>query len=229
MVPIYEELWNDAVAAFERGEPQIDPHLSNKANDLRRGVTLIARSAPSVRDAVAAFMKCLAAVCPAQYFYRPDELHVTVLSIISGTELWRREIRRIPQCQRVIRDVLKAHRPFEIKFQGVTASPAGVMIQGFPADNTLAAIRDELRDAFSRNGLGDMLDRRYKISGAHMTVMRFSEPPMRAHTDLKLLLAILKANRDTMFGQTEVDRLQLIFNDWYASADTVRMLGEYEI
>lgn len=222
---IYETLWNDAIAAFERGQPQIDPHLSDKTNDLRRGVTLIFRPSPAVCDAVAAFVDRLTAVCPGQYYYRPEELHVTVLSIISGTELWRREIRRVPACHRVIKHVLKTCPPFEIEFQGVTASPASVMIQGFPVGDSPASIRDELRSAFTQNGLGDMLDRRYKITGAHMTLMRFCKLP----ADLKPLLVFLKENRDTPFGQIEVNRLQLIFGDWYASADRIRTLWEYHL
>lgn len=222
---IYETLWNNAIAAFERGQPQIDPHLSDKTDDLRRGVTLIFRPSPAVCDAAAAFVDHLAAICPDQHYYRPEELHVTVLSIISGTELWQREIRRIPACHRIIKHILKNHSPFEIKFHGVTASPAGVMIQGFPVGKSLASIRDELRSAFTQNGLGNMLDRRYKITGAHMTLMRFCKPP----ADLKPLLAFLRENRDTPFGQIEANRFQLIFGDWYASADKIRMLWEYQL
>ncbi len=222
---IYDTLWNDAISAFERGEPQIDPHLSDKAKDLRRGVTLVFRPSQSMRDAVAVFINRLAVICPGQYFYRPEELHVTVLSIISGTEHWRREIGRIVACRKAITEVLKNHHPFKIKFHGVTASPGTVMIQGFPADDSLAFLRDELRGAFTRNGLGDMLDRRYKITGAHMTIMRFRQPS----SDLKPLISFLQENRETPFGESEVNRLQLIFNDWYASADTVRTLQEYHL
>jgi 2'-5' RNA ligase len=222
---IYEKLWSDAISAFENGQPQIDPHLSDQTKDLRRGVTLVFRPSPPVRDAVADFIHRLAAICPGQHHYRPEELHVTVLSIISGTELWRREIHRLAACRRVIANVLNAHHPFKFKFHGVTASPGAVLIQGFPADDSLTAIRDHLRDAFARHGLGDLLDRRYKITGAHMTAMRFCKPP----ADLKPLLFFLKENRDLPFGEMEVNRLQLIFNDWCASADTVRTLQEYQL
>ncbi|HTR41222.1 MAG TPA: 2'-5' RNA ligase family protein [Pseudomonadales bacterium] len=222
---IYEKLWSDALHAFEQGQPQVDPHLSNKANDSRRGVTLVIRPSQSVRDAVAAFIDRLAAVCPGQYYYRPEELHLTVLSAFSGTEHWQQEMERIPACRQVISDVLKTHRPFKIKLHSVTASPGAILIQGFPADNTLATIRNELRDAFAQNGLGDMLDRRYKITGAHMTIMRFH----KADGDLHPLIAFLKENRETAFGECEIHNLQLIFNDWYASAETVQVLEEYQL
>lgn len=221
---IYEKLWNEAVAAFERGEVRIDPRLSDKAKDLRRGVTLVLRPSAAVREAVASFIGRLREICPEQYFYRPEEVHVTVLSIISGTELWQREIERMGECQRIIGNALKRGRAFQIKFQGVTATADSVMVQGFPVDDGLNVIRDSIRKAFGRAGLSDMLDRRYRVIGAHMTIMRFKN----ACGDLKGLLAFLKDNREINFGVCDVKSMELILSDWYASAETVRMLEEYE-
>ena len=220
---IYEQLWNEAVSAFERGEPQVDPHLASKTKDLRRGVTLVFRPSTPVRDAIAGFIAQLTSVCPEQYFYRPEELHVTVLAVVSGTELWQREMGRVEECRRIIGEALKKHRPFSMNFRGVSAVPVGAIIQGFPLDNGLRSIRDGIRDAFAENGLGDMLDQRYKISGAHMTIMRFCKP----QKDLKDLVAFLKQNRQTPFGECEISNLQFYLADWYSSTDTVQMLQEY--
>lgn len=222
---IYEKLWSDAISAFERGEPQIDPHLSDQTKDLRRGATLVFRPSQSVREAASTFINRLSSVCPGQYFYLPQELHVTILSIISGTEHWRREIGRIAACRLAIAGVLKDRHPFKIEFRGITASPGTVMIQGFPIGDGLTSIRDDLRESFARNGFGDMVDRRYKITGAHMTIMRFRQPS----PDLKPLISFLKQNRETAFGESKVNRLQLIFNDWYVSAEKVRILEEYSL
>ena len=99
------------------------------------------------------------------------------------------------------------------------------MIQGFPAGDALEQLRDELREAFARNGLGDRLDRRYKINSAHMTIMRFRQPA----ADWKPLMKALAENRHTGFGGTQVNRIQLIWGDWYASADIARTLQEYSL
>ncbi|HEY5298293.1 MAG TPA: hypothetical protein VIK59_10240 [Verrucomicrobiae bacterium] len=222
---IYEKLWMDATCAFKRGEPQIDPHLSDKKNDLRRGVTVILRPSLPVRNKIKEFSTRLAAICPEQYFYRPPEFHVTVLSIISGTEFWRREIGRLNSYREIIGDILSRQRAFKIHFQGVTASPGSVMIQGFPMDDALAKIRAEIREAFARRGFGGTLDRRYKISAAHITLMRFGEPV----SGWKRLTRFLKENRRTHFGETQVNRLQLIWGDWYASANRVRKLQDYPL
>jgi 2'-5' RNA ligase len=222
---IYQTLWNEAVAAFERGEHKVDAHLSGKANDRRRGVTLICRPSPAVRDAVAGYISRLTEACPGQYFYRPEELHITVLSIISGTELWEREMPLLEVCRPIIGEVLGRCRPFKIHFRGVTASPDSVLIQGFPIGDGLAAIRDELRAAFARDGFGDMPDRRYKAATAHMTAMRFSQPC----PDLKPLLSLLKARREMDFGESEISTIQLILGDWYGSAERVQTIQEYRL
>ncbi len=171
------------------------------------------------------FTDQLGPIAVGQYFYQPEEFHVTVLSIISGTESWRKEIRRLAACRAIINKVLRRQRSFKICFQGVTASPSAVMIQGFPATDALEKMRDDLRQSFTRNGLGDRLDRRYKITSAHMTVMRFQRPA----TDWKQLTALLAENRRTDFGEMEVSRIQLIWADWYVSAKVARTLQEYRL
>jgi 2'-5' RNA ligase len=178
-----------------------------------------------VREKVEDFLKQLAAVAPGQYFYRPEEFHVTVLTIISGTELWRPEIRQLAACRAVIAEVLARQNSFKIRFRGVTASPGAVMIQGFPTDDTLEKIRAELREAFAHSGLADRLDRRYKINSAHITAMRFCRP----QADWKKLAALLEENRETDFGEMTAGRIQLVWGDWYASAETVRTLHEYPL
>ncbi len=221
---IYDKLWSDAALAFERSEHSIDSHVSDKTNDLRRGVTLVLRPAEPARSAVADYIGQLREICPEQYFYQPEELHVTVLSIITMTQLWQQEMERFEACRPIIRDVLGRQRSFKIRFQGVTASRDSVLIQGFPMDNGLAAIRDALREAFGRAGFGDMIDRRYKVTAAHMSIMRFS----RQCLEMKRLFAFLKESREAELGQCEISSLELILGDWYASADRVKTLEEYQ-
>jgi 2'-5' RNA ligase len=219
---IYEKLWNDAVSAFARGEPKLDPHLPNKTNDARRGVTLLFRPPADVREAIADFIGRLAKICPGQYLYQPQELHVTVLSIITMTDLWRQEMERFHRCRPIIIDALPALRAFGIKFCGVTASPDSVLIQGFPTDDGLETIRAELRNAFARSGFADMLDRRYKVTAAHITAMRFCRPG----PEMERLLVFLKENRQTNFGECGIGKLELILGDWYASSDKIEIVEE---
>jgi 2'-5' RNA ligase len=222
---IYERLWGKTGALLKSGEMPIDPHLRDKAGDSRRGVTLVARPDANVRRKVGRLLSEVAAIHPRQHFYRPSELHVTVMAIISGSTSWRDEIRKLPACQEVLNRVLEKGRLFRVHFRGVTVSPDAVMIQGFPADDALFGLRNQLRGAFREAGLGSNLDRRYKTVTAHLTVMRFSEP----EADWKRLFDFLQAHRETDFGETAFRSLQLIWTDWYASAGVVRVLQKYPL
>jgi 2'-5' RNA ligase len=222
---IYDQLWSKTSAALESGGLRVDPLLRGKAGDPRRGATLVARPNAGVRKRVEAFLREAAAICPGQHYYKPAELHMTVLSVIPSSESWREEIHQLPVVRTVLDEVLKKCRAFSLKFRGVTVSPEAVLVQGFPQDNALARLRDELRSALRDRGVGENLDRRYKIAAAHLTVMRFSNPKV----DWKRLLDFLQAHRETDFGETRFQSLQLIWNDWCASADTVRVLREYQL
>lgn len=218
-------MWNEAVLALEQGELRIDPYLSDKAKDLRRSVTLVFRPSAPVRDALVEYIERLKQICPEQYFYRPEELHLTVMAVFSGTEQWQKEMERVPQCQQILQELLKLQLSFKVKFRGVTASQDSVMIRALPLDDSLETVRDAIREAFTRNGLGDMLDRRYKAFGAHVTMMRFSKPCPNS----KRLLEFLKGTRETDFGKCEVSTLELNWADWYASAETARTLEKYQL
>ena len=222
---IYKQLWSKTALALEAGGLRVDPLLDGKIRDPRRGATLVARPDAGVRTRVETFLREAAAICPGQHVYQPAELHVTVLAVIPGSASWRKEIHRLPACRTALDKVLKNCRPFSVEFRGVTASPEAVLIQGFPRGDALARLRDGLRSALRERGVGENLDRRYKITAAHLTVMRFANPK----ADWKRLLDFLRTHRETDFGETRFRSLQLIWSDWCASARTVRVLREYQL
>ena len=222
---IYDRLWRQSRALMKSGRIQIDTRLCDKAGDFRRGITLVARPDTAVKKRVTNFLRDAAVICPGQHFYKPTELHLTVMAIISGSEFWRDEIHRLTACQEVLDKVLHDGRSFRVDFRGVTVSPHAVMIQGFPANDALLQLRDDLRDGFRKAGLGRNLDRRYKTVTAHLTVMRFS----KAEAEWERLLELLQAHRKTDFGGTCFKSLQLIWSNWYTSAGVVRVLHEYPL
>jgi hypothetical protein len=99
------------------------------------------------------------------------------------------------------------------------------MIQGFPLDAKLQALREKLRELLQAHGLGDTLDVRYRISTAHSTIMRFSRPLQNAAA----LLDRLSALREEPFGEFRCHSVQWVKNDWYMSSDKVELLAEYEL
>jgi 2'-5' RNA ligase len=222
---IYDQLWSEAMMAFELGQPKIDPHLLDKANDRRRGLSLVFRLPTTVQARVKIFLDQLAADFPGQYFYQPEELHVTIVTLISATELWPQEIGDLEAFRAILGEVLSHHPPFKIEFRGVTAAPNAVMIQGFTVDDTLEKIRAELRRVFVARGFSNRLDRRYANAAAHVTAMRFCQPD----SDWKHLASILKTKRQMPFGEIQVETLQLVLGDWYASANTAQTLQEFQL
>jgi 2'-5' RNA ligase len=222
---IYDQLWKEGTHALERGEPRLDPHLLQPSADRRRGVSINIRLNAAVRSRISHFANQLAAEFPEQYFYRPDELHVTVLTLISATELWRREIREVAAFRRILGDILGRHQSFDLQFRGVTAAANAVLVQGFPVGDGLESIRAGVRRAFAENGLADRLDRRYRNEAAHVTLMRFRKP----EADWRRLLSLVRANRQTDFGESRVEALELVFCDWYASSASLRVLQKFPL
>jgi len=222
---IYDQLWSQGSAALEHGHPQIDPFLADRKHDFRRGFTLVFRQNEELRQAVGKFLKEAAQIAPELHFYAPGELHTTVLSVIPGSVSWQQHLRELPRMRAFIAEECRKKKVFKVAYRGVTASPEAVMVQGFPMDDTLMRLREALRAAFSLGGVGADVDRRYKVSAAHITVMRYGA----AGTDWKRLLELLKTNRTTDFGEMQVGELELISGDWYASAESVEIVETYEL
>jgi 2'-5' RNA ligase len=224
-LPVYEELWQKSSEAFAKGVPELDPVLPDKVGDNRRGLTLVFRPSREVAQKLTDFLASLNAVCPHQYLYKPEELHVTVLSMFTMTEEWEKHMRLLDTFRTIVTDVLTGQKSFNIRFRGVTASPGVVMIQGFPVGEELQKIREALRERFASRGMSEYLDRRYKITAAHISAMRFCAA--RPVTDWQRLGKILSQNRDTDFGEMTVSRFTMIFGDWYSSSDLVKEVETY--
>ena len=62
--------------------------------------------------------------------------------------------------------------PFKLHFQGITASPAGILAPGYP-DGMSNLFRKNLRALFKKSGLKISFDTRYLIVAAHSTIIRF--------------------------------------------------------
>lgn len=225
LATLYDQLWEGAVNGFLRERVEVDPFLSQRATDLRRGATLIIRPSAAVVAEISAMLVDLAAIEPDQHYYRPEELHVTVLSLFTATPEPEPFYARLPLYQQAIAAALAGFPPFAIDFHGITASPSAIMVQGYPEDDQLNHLRDRLRVEFQRAGLGEDLDRRYRIVTAHITAMRFQTAPR----NLPELVDRLRDARELNFGRTRAHTAHLVKNDWYMSHDRVQLLHSYPL
>jgi 2'-5' RNA ligase len=219
----YDAMWTEAAPVVQAGGAAFDPQFAHLADDARRGVTLLARPAATVVGALSAFVEQLRVMEPDQYYQPPSDLHHTVLSLFTATADYAPYLAHLPAYREAVTEVAAATPPFSIRVRGVTLTPRAVLAQGFPLDGTLAAIRERLRAALGARGLGDALDRRYRLVTAHMTLIRFAEP-LRGATRF---VAALARERAREFGTTSVDRLELVFGDWYHTAAREQSIDGY--
>jgi 2'-5' RNA ligase len=107
----------------------------------------------------------------------------------------------------------------------VTASPDTVFVFGYAENDALNTLRDRLRDELTRAGLGEPLDRRYRIATTHSTILRFQSQP----ENLPDLIRFLESARARDLGAFTVDGVEFTFNDWYMSHDVVQSLAFYPL
>jgi len=220
----YDAMRATALRQLAQGQAELDPLLDSPLDD-RRGITLLARPPAAITAAITAVMADFHTDDPAQYYYPTPDIHLTILSIIS---CYRRFTLGLvdPQAYREgVCAILRRTRPFAIRFAGFTASAGGIMVQGFPEDDGLQRLRNELRRFFQASGLPQSIDQRYSIQTAHSTVIRFRHP-LR---DPGAVLAKLARYQHHALGTCTVETLELVYNDWYQRAANTILLEKYAL
>ena len=203
-------------------------HLDNQINDPldnRRGITLLIRPSETIKASIQSLLNELTAIEPSQYFYPPSDIHITVLSIISCYDAFTLNKIKSKDYIEIITKTLIDLDNITIKFKGVTASSAAIMVQGFPTDDSLHNFRNKLRENFKKSALEQSIDSRYSIATAHSTVMRFQEKLENP----KQLLEVTNKFRDYNFGEFNVKNLELVYNDWYQREENTIHLADFII
>jgi len=219
----YDLLWAAAIRKIFKGLVELDPVLQAGKPDQRRGLTIIGRPAAAVARSVSAFLNELKQLEPDQYYYAAPEFHITILSLFTATKHFRRFFDQKDRYINAVARVLKEFKPIHINFEGITASPGTVMIQGFVEAGRLNELRNRLRRQLRTHGLAEGLDQRYRLQTAHMTVVRLREPFGNA----RRFAAALEAARQRPFGKTTLTKLLLVQHDWYMSQRVTKTLKTY--
>ncbi len=210
---IYRNMWLNAEQKILAGQYDIDTLIGSE-KDTRRGMTLLSylhETDGPVSRRLMAFNEELARHEPDQYFYPENELHLTILSIISCIEGFRLTDIDSAAYREIIREATRHIGPLEIHCKGITASAACVVVQGYPLNDQLEALRDGLRVALGNSSLSTTMDSRYKLATAHSTIARFQAPLRNSHR----LIELLRDYRDYDFGVYKVHQVDLVFNNWY--------------
>jgi 2'-5' RNA ligase len=162
---------------------------------------------------------------PEQYFYKPCEFHITVLTLIIAVEDFALDQVPTIDYNHILARICASFPPFRVRFQGVTASAGAVMAQGLVENDALNRLRDNLREALSAAGYGHWLDRRYRATTAHATLVRFRTPLRDSQRFIRFLLAL----REQDLGETIFSMAEFVFNDWYMAEDVVRTIQTYKL
>jgi 2'-5' RNA ligase len=222
---IYDDLWQKASTAFQAGQVQIDSYLTDRTTDRRRGITLVGRPDKNVCTRIERLQQELLEYLPGQYFYRPPEYHFTILSPFTATDQPEPFFARLGEYQEAIDQALINASRFSVLFEGITATPGAIMVQGFPQDSELNRIRESLRAVLGTYQLNARLETRYRVATAHITFIRFQTKPQ----NLPLLAEVLGRYRTMEFGVQVFQQVQLVKNDWYLSEDNLELLKEYTL
>lgn len=145
---IYDSLWQKSIKGFKDNIFQLDNNLNRREQDNRRGVTLIGRLNSETLLKLMDFLHECKLIEPDQHYYSMNDIHITILSIISCYNGFNIESIDKDAYIDLITKAIKNCGPFKILFKGITASPSCIMLQGFPLDDTLKLLRDQIRVEF---------------------------------------------------------------------------------
>jgi len=220
----YKKLYSESLEKIKKENFGVDEQIDSES-DNRYGITLLFRPPNSLKRKIQNFLAELKKIEPAQYYYRNSDIHVTVMSIISCYSGFQLEQIDLKKYVNIISESIINVKKFEIHFRGVTASQAGIMIQGFPKNESLNKIRKKLRENFKKSDLEQSLDKRYSIQTAHSTVVRFRKEVKKK----KEFLGIINEFREFNFGSFKVDILEFVGNDWYQKKEKVELLRKFSL
>ena len=218
----YKELYNSSIEKIRKGNYQTDSLIDSPA-DKRFGITLLIRPPQRVRNKIELFLEKLKQIDFCQYYYPISDIHITVMSIISCYEGFRLDQISVSEYSDLIKQSLKGIDKFDIKFQGITASDSGIMIQGFPENEILNNLRINLRTNFKNSDVEQSIDKRYTIQTAHATIVRFKKELQ----DKTGFLAGIEKYKNYDFESFEVNELEFVFNDWYQREKNLILLGKF--
>jgi len=220
----YATLHESALSIVRKEGFSIDKELYNP-KDHRRGLTLLLRPNPRLIEALNQFIFEGKSLFPNQYFYPPTDLHLTIMPIISCYEGFSLDNLDLSTYDQLIKNSLKGICKFEIRFEGVFASPSCLMVKGFPLDENLMNLRQNLRKSFATSNVEQSLDKRYKLVAAHSTLVRFTKPI----EEKEKVFALIDAYKNFNFGTQYFDQVEFVYNDWYQRESIVRTLHTYPL
>lgn len=214
----YDEVWSRGREALVADRPSPDPLPVE--GGIRWGISAVFRLRSWSPMLVDCATRLQALIGPNHFVYGPQSLHITLQQF----EPYRARVAVDDGRVRVYRDDLAAvaarRTSVRIRLRGLSASPAGVIVQGFPLTD-LQALRVDLYRQRVASGLplrGPEADRATLRTTAHASLAVYGgrvEPPAE-------LIAFIDERRETDFGEQVFERLDLV--GYHRTACTVALV-----
>ncbi|AKQ47191.1 hypothetical protein TH63_18585 [Rufibacter radiotolerans] len=220
----YQSLWENAEQHFAAADFEVDD-LIDSPHDTRRGITLLARPQEPVKENIQRFLQDMAQLEPDLYYYPPTDFHLTLLTIISCYPGFTLDQVQPQAYVDVVEQALRPIKKFKVVFMGVSASPACIMVQGFPIGDELGRLREKVRKLFQASVLQQSMDQRYILQTAHSSVIRLRKPPANPQAFLNKL----REYRRQVFGSTEIRQVELVYHDWYQRRANTQTLATFDL
>jgi 2'-5' RNA ligase len=221
---LYSKMWVDSIDRFKNNNCETDL-LLNDPTDTRRGITVLTYFNNSVEVKISNFLEELKIIEPEQYYYPKNELHLTILSIISCIAGFKLSNIDVEEYTSIFKDTVKDIGGFKVKYKGITVSSSCILVRGFPDVKQLSHLRNSLRVNFQKADLESSIDSRYEITTAHTTAVRCLAPFKNSDNVMKTLTKY----RDYDFGTLEVNSLELVFNNWYQNLSITKNLSSLKL
>ncbi len=147
--------------------------LAEPGSDQRCGVNLVCRPSEEIVERIADLQHRLFEHEPEQYYYPPQDLHLTLVEVCHSRT--REEAERIAAAVRSCAPgLLSPETPAAIDAPAVTFDRKGVALSFLPCDSRLQSTRQAIRENLGRNGVA--VESRYLPLSAHITLLRYIRP-----------------------------------------------------
>lgn len=220
----YNNLHQESVEKIRNNQYKMDVKMDD-LSDNRFGITLLIRPPERIKNKIQLLLNELKEDNFNQYFYPNSDIHITILSIISCHPHFTLDQIEIKQYIHLIEKILVKYKEFEIDFKGIATSDSAILIQGFPANETLNNIRNDLRNAFAASNLKASIDSRYSLFTAHSTVCRFRDKIKNSEK----LFETMDEFRNHSFGSFKIKNVELVYNDWYQKQQNTTHLHTFKL
>ena len=136
---IYKSIFNNHISNIQNNNVAIDELLSGIQVDKRRGISLII-PCENLYNSYKYMIKEFRRMCPEQYFYPKEDVHITVFSYIPGSTEYKTSQFQDEKYSSISELILENEKPFTITFKGMVFSDSAGLITGFDNFNLVKLI-----------------------------------------------------------------------------------------